>query len=66
VPQCVVLNDELRGDWRAEAQGERRRLIQLVIRECANCSGRLTTIPAQEFDRGTSGHLGIFLGMFSI
>jgi hypothetical protein len=62
----VVLNDELRGDWGAEAQGERRRLIQLVIRECANRSGRLTAIPAQEFDRGSFAHLGIFLGMFSV
>jgi hypothetical protein len=62
----VVLNDELRGDWRAEAQGERRRPIQIVIGKSANCSGRLTTIPAQEFDRVSFGHLGIFLGMFSV
>jgi hypothetical protein len=35
VPQCVVFNDELRGDRRAEAQREGRRPIQLVIRERA-------------------------------
>ena len=52
VPQCVVLNDELRGDRRAEAQREGRRLIQLVIRERAYCGGGLTTVPAQEFKRG--------------
>ena len=35
VPQCVVLNNELRGDRCAIAQGEGRRPIQLVIGERA-------------------------------
>ena len=28
VPYCVVLHDELRGDWRGEAQREGRRPVQ--------------------------------------
>jgi hypothetical protein len=49
VPKCVVLNDELSGDRRVEAQREWRRLVQLVIRERAYRGGRLPTVPAQEF-----------------
>src|SRR5215472_6261800 len=66
VPERVILNDELRGDRRAETQRKRRRLIQLVIRKCANCRGRLMTVPEQEFERRSSGHLGIFLGMYPV
>ena len=36
-----------------------RRLIQFFIRECAYCGSRLTTVPAQEFERGSFRHLGI-------
>ena len=35
VPQCMVLNHELRGHRSAEAQREGRCLVQLVIRESA-------------------------------
>jgi hypothetical protein len=48
VPERVILNDELRGDRRAEAQREGRRLIQLVIREWF----RATTYGASNFVSG--------------
>jgi hypothetical protein len=66
VPERMILNDELSGDRRAETQREWRCTIQFFIRERAYRGGRLTAVPAQEFKRGGFGHLGIFLGMFSV
>src|SRR5262245_36497951 len=59
----MVLNDELRGDRRAEAQRERRGPVQLVIRERAYRGGRLTTVPAQEFDRGGLRYPNLVMGV---
>ena len=53
VPQRMVLNDELRGDRRAETQRKGRCPIQFFIRERAYRGGRLTAVPAQEFERGS-------------
>ena len=52
MPQRVVLDDELRGDRRAEAQREWRGLVELFIRERAYRGGRFTAVAAQEFERG--------------
>ena len=52
VPQRVVLDDELRGDSRAQAQREGRGAVQFVIREGAHSGSRLVGVPAQEFERG--------------
>jgi hypothetical protein len=51
VPQRVVLDGELRGDRRAEAQREWGGAIQFVIREGPHCSSRFAAVPAQEFER---------------
>jgi hypothetical protein len=48
----MVLNDELRGDRRSEAQREGSCAIQFFIRERAYRVGRLSTLPTQELDRG--------------
>ena len=66
VPKCVVLQDELRGDWRAEAQGEECRPVHLVIRERANCGGCLSTFLAQEFERCGLRDPSVVAGMLSI
>ena len=59
----MVLNDELRGDRRAEAQREGRCAVQLVIRERAYCDGRLTTVSAQEFERRGLRYPRLVVGM---
>jgi hypothetical protein len=66
VPQCVILNYELSGDWRAEAQREWRRSIQLFIRERAYRGRGFTTIAAQEFKRRSFCCPSVFLGMLGI
>ena len=66
VAQCVVLNDELRGDRCAIAQREGRRAIQLVIRKRAYRSGRFTTVPAQEFECDSFRDPRLFVGMLGI
>src|SRR5262245_24820491 len=53
VPQCVVLNDKLRGNRRAKAQREGSRPVQLLIRERPHRVGRFTAVPAQDCERGS-------------
>ena len=66
MPKCVVLQDELRGDRRGEAQREGRRSVQIVIRERPHRGGRLATVPAQEFERGGLRYPRLVAGMFGI
>src|SRR6266498_4577649 len=62
----MVLNDELRGDRRTEAQREGSRPVQLVIRERAYRGGRLTTVTAQEFERGGLRYTRLVLGVLGV
>jgi hypothetical protein len=66
MPYCVILNDELCCDRRAETQRGGRRPIQLVIRERAYCGGHLTTVPAQEFKRSCLRYPCLLVGMLGI
>src|SRR5947209_19158180 len=62
----VILNDELRGDGRAETEREGCCLLQLVIRERAYSVGCLTAVPAQKFKRGCFRYFCLILCMFGI
>ena len=42
------------GDRGAKARGQRRRLVQFVIRERAYGRGGFATVSAQEFERSAS------------
>src|ERR1700683_4700471 len=66
VPDRMILNDELRGDRRAETQREWGCTIQFFIGELSHRVGVLPAVPAQDFNRGSFGHLGISQGMFSV
>jgi hypothetical protein len=66
MPQCVVLNHELRGDRRAEAQRKGSCSIQLFIRELAHGIGRLTTVPPQEFERACFCFRSVLVRMLGI
>jgi hypothetical protein len=51
VPQGVILDDELRGHGSAVAQRERRRAVELFVREGANRVGGLLAVLSQEIQR---------------
>ena len=63
VPNRVIFDDELRGDRGTEAQGERRRPIQLFIAEGANRFSRLPAILSQQFERLGLRDLGMLAGV---
>ena len=50
----------------APSSAKWRRPVQLYIGEPAYRGGRLTAIPAQEFERGGFGYPGMFLGVFGV
>lgn len=62
----MVFNDELCGNWRAEAQREGCRAIQFVIRERPDRGSRFTTVPTQEFECGGLRYVCLLVGMLGI
>ena len=66
MPHCMVLNNKLSRHWRAKTQRERRRVIEVLIREGSHRSRRLPAVLPQEFERGRLQNLNIVLRMFGI
>ena len=62
----MILNDELRGNRCAEAQGKGCRPVQFLIRKCAYRGGGLKAVPTQKFERGGLGYSRLVVGMLGI
>src|SRR5437868_8006339 len=66
VPQRVVLNDELSGNRRAEAQREWCGLVQLIVGKLTNSSGSGAAVAAQEFQRSGLRHACLLASMIGV
>jgi hypothetical protein len=64
--QGVILHKELAGEWRVCVQGDRSRLVQLLIRQCSHRDGGGLAGGFQDGERRRLLHPGVLLRMARI